>query len=180
MPKVVRVMTFGREEILYDVANIAYVAGDVSPKDDHEKHQLIDIIQDGNVDRVTRVMTLAFSEVVEILHRFTKVEVGKTGMPGRWELTSGFAGIPLNNEFIEPDQYHVIMRVPATYSETTLVVLKNYIHEYVCCSILADWMSITNKEEWETWVAKREEVKEKLNGYKEAGTKARIVLHPAW
>jgi hypothetical protein len=41
-------------------------------------------------------------------------------------------------------------------------------------------MSITNKEEWETWVAKREEVKEKLNGYKDAGTKAHIVLHPGW
>lgn len=75
---VTHVMEFMRDELLYDIKNVAYVVADtLKTEDEHDRHQVFDIGEDGNVDRVTRVMNLSFAEVVEWLQRFTRLEVGR-------------------------------------------------------------------------------------------------------
>ena len=52
-------LRFKREELLYDCKNYAYVEGDVMKTDDaHDRHQVQDIAEVGNVDRLTRVFDL--------------------------------------------------------------------------------------------------------------------------
>lgn len=199
---VMHVMEFMREELLYDIKNVAYVTGDTLKTDDeHDRHQVIDVGEDGNVDRVTRMMNLAFAEVVEWLSRYTKLEVGKNGKRcqmvggccsggtaayvqpvagegmagcGCTEHTMGYQ----DNEFEEPDEYYVMMRVPGSTSLTTLRLLKELIHEYVVERVLEDWFSITAKEEQGVWREKLEETKEKILHYRNMGKKVRVRSHP--
>ena len=55
--------------------------------------------------------------------------------------------------------------VPDEYSKTTVRLIVRYIHEYMVCRVLADWMSITNPPAAENWKAKQDEA---LEGMKEA------------
>lgn len=57
-------LTFFRKELIYDVANYAYVEGDImQPDEEDSRHQVFDITQQGNVDRATRILNLAHTEV---------------------------------------------------------------------------------------------------------------------
>ena len=134
-------ITLGRESLLYDIGNYSFVEGylmDVS--DEHQRHQAIDVCEDGNVDRVNRVLNLAYSEVVEYLYPLTKRECQD--------------GDSLANELVEHEEYVVELSVPDEFASSTLELLKNLIHEYLVCRVLADWMSITNPSSKGTWEEK--------------------------
>lgn len=70
------VIILKREQLLYDVGNYCYVEGDIMPEDtQHTRHMVQDVVQEGNVDRVTRILDLAHSDVVERLYPFTQHEI---------------------------------------------------------------------------------------------------------
>lgn len=147
-------LLFDREALLYDIANIGYVEGDVMNTDSpHDKHQVIDITEDGNVDRVTRVLDLAHSICVESLYPFTKDECED--------------GMELDDMFQETPTYKIELNVPKKFSATTAKYLEQLIHEFFVASALADWFSITNPKSADKWAAKAEavleEVKRKLH-----------------
>lgn len=125
------VLVFKENELLYDISNIAFVEGDVMPtQDEHERHQVMDITEDGNIDRVRRVLGLAHAECVEILYPYSKKCVGK----------SEYRDDVLDDE----DEYAIMMKVPVDMSRTSIDLLEKQIHEYMVCRVLVDWMSITN------------------------------------
>ncbi len=67
------VLLFKREQLIYDIRNLAYVEGDIMPEaQQHERHTVQDIGEAGNIDRVTRILDLALSECSEWLYPFTK------------------------------------------------------------------------------------------------------------
>lgn len=143
-------LTFKRAEIIYDVSNYSYVEADVIPEGDEcRRHQVFDISQDGNVDRVTRVLNLAYSECVEMLYPYTKQEI-----PDEQEA--------LDDILKSPDVYKITMTVPEDFSLTTLKMLGNLIHEYLVCRILADWMSITNPQSEANWEKKFTTLRNKI------------------
>ena len=75
-------LKFKRSELLYDCANLGYVHGDTMHTDDeHDRHQVMDIVEDGNVDRVTRILNLAMSEIREALYPYTKEEAQNAPTP---------------------------------------------------------------------------------------------------
>lgn len=148
------ILLFDRESLLYDIANIAYVEGDVMQADDpHDKHQVIDITQDGNVDRVTRLLDLAHATCVDYLYPYTKIDVED--------------GTELDDLFAEADTYRIEMSVPKAFSATTAKLLEQLIHEYMVAYVLCDWLSVTYPAASEKWAAKAqgllEEVKRKVN-----------------
>ena len=125
-------LTFTREELLYDIKQIAYVEGDVvGGQSDHSLHQLMDVGEDGNIDRVTRLLDLAYAEVREVLYAHTKVAVED--------------GTRLDDVLTETDEYVIHMLVPDDFSETTALLMERYIHEYMIYRVLAEWMELTNK-----------------------------------
>lgn len=143
-------MTFYRKALLYDVTNYAFVEGEIVGEDvEHVHHQVTDIAEEGNVDRVTRVLNLAHAEVVEMLYPYTKEEIADDG-------TS------LNDKLTEPEEYVVTMQVPGDFSGTTLRLLQEMIHEYLVCRVLQDWLSITNPESAPVWEAKLEALRDKI------------------
>ena len=177
-------MTFKREELLYDIRNNAYVEGDVmQEKTEHERHQVQDIGEDGNIDRVTRVLDLAHAECEEALFPYTKENVEQESemddTPTYIEPTADAEGTVEGSEetlaeeeftddtpVVKPTGDYVIrLLVPDEYSKTTVRLIVRYIHEYMVCRVLYDWMSITNPPAAANWKAKQDDA---LEGMKEA------------
>ena len=75
-------LTFGREQLLYDIKNNAYVESHVmAPETEHAKHMVADVGEEGNVDRVTRVLDLGISMCREMLYPWSKKEIGAPDKP---------------------------------------------------------------------------------------------------
>ncbi len=141
-------LTFLREQLLYDIRNYAYVESHVmQPDTEHAKHLVADVGEDGNADRVTRVLDLGVSMCREMLYPWAKREIEKT---------------ELDDTFAERKQYQIVMNVPSTMSQTTLTFVERLIHEYLVCRGVADWLSITNPQKSETWLAKAAEAESEI------------------
>jgi hypothetical protein len=143
-------LTFKREEILYDCKNYAYVEGDtMKTEDEHDRHQVMDIGEDGNVDRVTRVLDLAFAHCVELCYPYSKVEVE--------DETS------LDDTLEERDELVLHLMVPDDFSQTTVELMRRLIHEFLVYKVMADWMSLTKPDGEAKWVQKAEMVEPKIS-----------------
>lgn len=142
-------LTFERKELIYDVSNYSYVEADIMQEDDEcRRHQVFDISQDGNVDRVTRVLNTAHAETVEMLYPYTKQEITENEV--------------LDDRLTEPEKYSIVLTIPSFFSQTTVELLSKLIHEYFVCRVLADWMSITNSDSEGKWEKKFTLIKEKI------------------
>lgn len=145
VPTVVSRLRFLRSELLYDARNYAYVESDIMDGDrEHARHQLADICEEGNVDRVSRILALVHAEVVEMLYPFTKSE------PENEEISDTLE---------EPTEYVVELTIPVTMSGTTTKLLSKLIHEYMVYRVMADWLGITNPQVAAAWKAKADEAK---------------------
>jgi hypothetical protein len=144
-------LTFLREELLYDISNIAFVTGDVMKKEsEHESHQVQDIAEDGNVDRVTRILDLGVAHCREALFPYSKVPV----CPHTYK----------DDTLREPDSYVIDLRVPSDFSKTTAEYLEKLIHELLVAWVLADWFGITYPEKAEWWGAKASALEDEIKG----------------
>lgn len=133
-------LVFRREQLLYDVRNYAYVESHVmATETEHGKHMVADVGEEGNVDRVTRVLDLGVSMCRELLYPWAKRDIDKT---------------ELDDTLKERTEYRIEMSVPGTLSQTTLTLIEKLVHEYLVCRGVADWMSITNAQKADTWLAK--------------------------
>lgn len=161
-------LVFKRSELLYDCANLGYVHGDtMRTNDDHDRHQVQDIAEDGNVDRVTRILNLTMTEIREALYPYTKKEAedGDTRV----------------DTLVEPERYAIEMHVPETFSKTTHSYLEQLIHELLVDRVMEDWLSITYPEKAPIWRVKGDDVLGKIRIAKNfrMGKKIRP-LHPGW
>lgn len=143
-------LVFRRAELLYDAENCSYVEGDLMEEGDgHPRHQVFDIGQEGNVDRVTRVLNLAHAECVEMLYPYTMTRIhhrmGK-----------------LDDILAEPDAYRIVLELPEDFSMTTVKLLKHLVHEYLVCRVVADWMSITKPDSRPNWEEKSLSLKARI------------------
>lgn len=142
------VLGFKRDQLLYDIKNYAYIEGSVMETgSSHNRHTVQDVGEEGNVDRVTRVLNLTVSKCKELLYPYTKNDLHHT---------------ELNDILREPDTYGIVLKVPTDFSQTTLYLLENLIHEYLVCKAVADWMSITNQAKAQTWELKAEEAENEI------------------
>ncbi len=143
------VLNFKRIEFLDDLKQNSYVAGDIMPgEDEHRKHQVFDIAEDGNVDRVTRVLNLTMAEVRELLYPYTKSAVDE--------------GDNRVNNLVEVETYTITMTVPEAFSKTTLSYLELLIHELIIDRIMFDWLSQTYPDAAKTWEEKAEKTLAKI------------------
>lgn len=133
-------LKFLRSELLYDIKNYAFIEADVMGEDkQHAQHVLADIGEDGNVDRVSRILSVVHSDVIEKLYPYTKQ------MPIEEEV---------DDKLLTPEEYVIEMQVPDKVSRTTVLSLSRLIHEYMVYSVLADWLSITNPQAAAKWSEK--------------------------
>lgn len=134
------VLCFKRDQLLYDIKNYAYIEGHIlADENTHTRHMVQDVGEDGNVDRITRVLNLTVAKCKELLYPYTKRSIHRS---------------VLDDKLREPGVYGIILNVPKDFSQTTLYLLEKLIHEYLVCKAIADWMSIVNPTKTEIWEAK--------------------------
>lgn len=142
------ILIFKREELLYDIKNMAFVEGDLMTDEFmHQRHIVQDIGEEGNVDRVTRVLDLTIAEIREMLYPYTKHDLHD---------------VVLDNRFTVSKMYGIVLTVPDTFSQTTLSLLERLIHEVLTCKVLADWLRIAHPEKAVSWIEKSEEALTKI------------------
>lgn len=141
-PKTVR-LTFLRKELLYDAQNYAYIEADVMGEEkQHAQHMLADICEEGNVDRVSRILSVVHAAVVEMLYPFTK---------------EAPADAEIDDKLEAPEQYEIVLSVPDGMSQTTVNLLSKQIHEYMVYRVMADWLTITNPAAAQAWMGRAED-----------------------
>ena len=142
-------LTFKRCELVYDCENYSFVEADLMQKEEeHAKHQVFDIAQDGNVDRVTRMLNLCFADCVELCYPYSKETV--------------VDGTEMDDTLIYHETYVLTLRLPDTFSQTTVKLLLKLIHELMVDYVMADWMSITKPASKANWEDKIDKLKERI------------------
>lgn len=159
-------LEFRREELLYDICNYTHIEGSILPSETepHQRHTIQDIADEGNVDRVTRVLDLVHAGITELLYPYTKRVVAEK---------------VLNDGLVETDVYVIEMSVPQSFSQTTLQWLEKLVHEWMVYRVVADWLSITNPSKAVIWAQKAEQTESEIRGCLNTRRgRGRIKLHP--
>ncbi len=163
--KTIAVLGFRREELLYDIRNIAYIEGHVMPPEgEHSRHMVLDVGEEGNVDRVTRVLSMAIAQCREMLYPFTKRDMDMKY---------------LDDKFKEQPVYGIVMNVPEDFSQTTLNLLEKMIHEYLVYRAVSDWLSMTKPDKAEAWLLKAKMIEDELRVALHS-RKTRTRITPRW
>jgi hypothetical protein len=146
---VTTVIELRRNALIDDIENYAFVTGDImNAADEHAKHQVFDIAQDGNEDLVTRVLNLSHAECVEMLYPYTKTECVDHER--------------LDDSFEAPEVYEITMTLPTGFSHSTVLLLRGLIHDYLVCRVLMEWLGVTCPTAQPYWKERLEELKSKL------------------
>lgn len=160
------VLGFKRDQLLYDINNYAFIEGSVMDRttEDHIRHVVQDVGEEGNEDRISRVLDLAVAKCREILYPYTKHEIEQS---------------ELDDTLKEPKVYGIMLSLPSGFSQTTLNLIGKLVHEYIVCTAVADWMSITNPSRAELWSTKAEEAKRDIKtSLYNRSNRTRIRMHP--
>lgn len=141
-------LRFLYQELLYDIKNYCYIESDQMPEgDEHSRHQVSDVGEAGNVDRVNRVLALAFHDIQETLYPYTKRNI---------------CCVDEYNNLYTQESYDLELTLPKDFSETTLELLKHLIHEYMVSKVVADWMSIVKPSSKENWEQKAVQMRQRI------------------
>ena len=145
------VLNFYRSELLDDLAQYGYVEGDVMSDDKQDgKHQTQDIIQDGNINIVTRHLDLALARCRERLYPYTKTEVGDRTVK--------------HDVLQETNCYVITMLVPDDFSDTSAEWLEQLIHNLLVYYVLYYWLSITKPDAADKWLVSASALEEEIKG----------------
>lgn len=119
-------ITIKRSELIADLRSLAYAEADKESDESHAKHLLMDLCEDGYVERVTRIFNLAAAELNEKMYPYTK-------KPLREETKS-------DSNYAEPNEYVFNLQVPTMMSESTVEYVTLLIHEYITARSMEDAM----------------------------------------
>ena len=141
------VLTFSRERLLYDISNCCYIEGSIMETESaHERHMVQGAVEEGNVERIMRVLDLNVARCREYLYGFTKCDVERA---------------ELDNSLGNVTTYGIVLKLPWSYSQTTLDLLERLVHEYLVSGTVYEWLSITDTKKADVW---REKWKEAEDG----------------
>lgn len=153
------VLRFRRENLDYSIKNYAYIESHVMDEGNEcVRHMVCDIGEEGNRDRVTRLLGVIHAAVIEMLYPYTKREaVEEVIVDDMWE----------------PEEYVVEIHVPKTFSQTTCHLLSRWIHEYMVYRVLYDWLTITdsaNTAPARHWLEKAQEAESEIESIRNLRT----------
>lgn len=143
-------MKLTKKSLLYDIANMAYLIADTGEHDRHTLHRVRDICQDGNIDRVSRVLGLAYSRLLAVMIPVLRVP--------EISLRHDFSATPHDYEFAFREDRNM------KYALTTekKLRIKELCREYMVCMVLADWLAVTMPEAADVWKERMEKAFENI------------------
>ena len=150
------VLNYTRSEIIYHIANDAYIQRQAA----NVGVDVSDLCADGNIDHVERVLRLTFNGIVELLYQATKASLSELPPAADGD------GCELQEE-CECDcdgekVFSIEMQVGAM-SATTIIYLYDLIKEVLIGSVIADWLSIVAPDLATIWQGKVDAAQEEIS-----------------
>lgn len=165
-----------KDELVFDIKNTAYSFADSQRNasvDEHSLHQVFDVGEDGNRDKLARLLDSAVEDCKEFLFRFCKLEMKGSGFDSNeWEEC---IGSPTNEE----EAYYIALRMPQGFSKTSIHTMTTYLHDYIVYQSLYEWLMIVYPDGAERFLTLAEEKKQKIkDAANRSAGRSRIRLHP--
>ena len=145
-------MKIRKKALLYDIANLAYVIADTGDAANHRLHQVRDICEDGNIDRVARILGLAYSNILAALLPVIKsphIDVNRDNSSEAHDYEISFR-----------DDRHLRYLL----SKEIKLKIRETAHEYMVCMVMADWLAIIYPEAADVWKFRMEKSMGSLQG----------------
>lgn len=139
-------MKLTQSSLLYDISNLAYVIADTGDTLNHGLHRVADICEEGNRDRVARVLGHAYVHILDSLAAV--VEKPRLDLNRDWS-----AGVR---------DYEINFLKDCRLSPQRKLRIKECVREYMVCMVLADWLSFTFPEAASIWEERAREELESL------------------
>lgn len=151
-------------ELLDDIRAAAFLESELHPElDRHRRHEMADICETDNIERVWRVLALADAQVRLTLSRILHQQ----------------DAIPLANELRRPATWHFRFRIAISTIE--LGFLREKIHDYMVASAMADRTAVIIPEASSVWRERHEAALLALqNLAATARNSSRPVRRPLW
>lgn len=131
-------ITLDIKEIIYDVQNKTYLTGKSRREDDN--HEQVANMQanddDENANQILRSITMAFTNL-------------KTKLGEYLDLPESVAS---NTLFTPETVLELRLQMPSNYNTATADTIASAAHQYVVCMAIADWFTITDKEDAQDYV----------------------------
>ena len=131
-------MKIKKSALLYDIANIAYIIAHTSEGDTHVLHTVTDICEEGNRDRVARVLDLAYSKASVALSPV--IDSQRLHFPSDYSKIMRTYEVPIRKGLRFPPQLY-------------LKILET-VREYMVSMVIADWLGLINKSKGGYWEVK--------------------------
>ena len=165
-----------KKELVFDIKNTAAAYADSissSVEDLHLIHNIYDVGEDGNRDKLARIIDSAVEDCKEMLFRYTKMEMLGRGFDSNER--EECIGSPTNDE----DAYYLAMRMPQGFSKTSVHTMTVYLHDYIVNQSLYEWLMIVYHDGADRFLALAEDKKQKIkDASNRSAVRARIRLHP--
>lgn len=144
-------MKFTKKSLLYDIGNMAYLIADTGEYNRHTLHRVRDICQDGNIDRVSRVLGLAYSRILGV---FAPV-LEKTCIDIDTDYSSQVHDYRLEFKNKPELNYRLTKEI--------ILKIKETVREFMVCMVLKDWLEVTLPEAAPVWKYRAEKSFEALD-----------------
>lgn len=165
-----------KKELIYDIKNTAFIFADSYSNPNVDAKQLknvFDVSEEGNMDKLARILDSAVEDCREILFRFTKLEMLGGGFDSdEW---AECIGSPANEE----EAYYLAMRMPQGFSKTSVHTMTVYIHDYIVNQCMYEWLMVVFPDGADRFWALAEDKKQKIQAASNrSANRPRIALHP--
>ena len=136
-----------RKDLIHEISNLAYVIADVSEgkESSHTLHQTFDICEEGNLDRIDSLLTLAATEVASTLHPLAKFIARKGDYLLIIKEQSDTASAGFTKCGVKKHRKCVEAKVAAL------------IREYMVATVLHGWLSVTLPSAALFWSERKEQ-----------------------
>ncbi|MDE6578422.1 MAG: hypothetical protein K2J82_07940 [Muribaculaceae bacterium] len=143
-------ITFSRDALLADIGNAAYVAADVEEgsTESHRLHQTFDICQEDNIERIDRLLSLAYSEA-----RLRLLPVIAKGSGHRRRLSDVEA---------EKRDRRLRLCLPENGKEIRAAGIRDAVHEFLIARVVGWWLSVTLPASAGAWKERGDRLGESL------------------
>lgn len=149
-------MKLKKKALLYAISNMAYVIADEGDPSDHSLHRVRDICEDGNIDRVSRVLGLAYSNILSVLIPLIESP--------RMDINRDNSEIPHDYEI----NFRCDSNLKFSFTKERKLKIKETAFEYMVSMVLADWLGVTYPIAADVWKFRAQQALEVLK--EEAGS----------
>lgn len=170
------ILELDKKELVYDIKNTAFIfAHSLSEEvSDVAKHNVYEVGEEGNRDKVARLLDEAVEDCREMLFMLTRVHCTSHDLVEDSDAWEKCVGAPKN----EMDCYYLYMIFPYLASHTTLHTLAVYVHNYIVNKVMYQWMLLAYPSGAENFAVMVSDLEERI---KKAATRpagrSRIVPH---